>query len=153
METTVADTSTLIRLYKGNAFQYLRVLFDIIYLPVAVQYECHDKPIRESISRPPFEIRAVTRLLDLGKIGIGEREAISLAIDLNIKSILTDDKRAINRANQYKLRVLQSEDILLAIKSLDFIDSIKPIFDIMRATGEYIDEKTYWRILRQAGEA
>jgi len=64
-KAVVCDTSTLIRLYKGNVLRCLAGLFEKIYLPRAVQEECRDELVIAAIQKPPFELCQVQKVLAL----------------------------------------------------------------------------------------
>ncbi|MBF0475209.1 MAG: hypothetical protein HQK59_05130 [Deltaproteobacteria bacterium] len=154
METIVCDTSALVRLYKGGALNCLISLFEKIYIPIAVKNECLDEPVMNAIKRPPFEILEVKELVDLGQIGMGEREVVSLAIEIEAKTILTDDRRAVKKLAQrnFKLDILESTDVLILAKQAGLINSAKKILETMRANDENITEKEWLDTLKAAGE-
>ncbi|MBF0555697.1 MAG: DUF3368 domain-containing protein [Nitrospirae bacterium] len=154
MENIVCDTSALVRLYKGDELNCLIHLFKKIYIPIAVKNECLDEPIIEAIQKHPFEIVEVIKMLDLGKMGAGEREVISLAVEMGVQTILTDDKKAIKRAGQRNLNldILQSTDILILAKKRGIITSVKKLIDAMIANGEYFNHNAYSEAIKKAGE-
>ena len=88
MKKAVFDTSSLIRLRKAQVLEYLAAIFDKAYLPQAVKEECTDLETLHALKTPLFEVRQVHHVLPLG-MGVGEREAISLAVELNVKTIIT----------------------------------------------------------------
>lgn len=99
METAICDTSALSRLYKGNVLDCLGNIFHKVYIPKAVNEECRNSRnsgIANAVRKYFFETVSVNKVLDIG-LGKGEREAISLAKERNIKTILLDDHKAIKR--------------------------------------------------------
>jgi len=82
----------------------------------------------------------------------GEREALSLAVELNVGTILVDDQKAIRKASQLNLDVLQAQDVILLAKYKGNIPSVKEVLKTMVANGEYLTEKVYQEILEEAGE-
>ena len=151
MKAAVSDTSTLIRLFKGNALNYLSDLFDKIYIPEAVKNECRDKVIREALSKPPFEIRTVKTLLPIG-LGVGEREAISLAVETGTKTIFTDDEKATKKALAHSLEPYRSFRLLILAKEAGLIESVGKVLNAMEKAGEGIDPDLYFEALEIAGE-
>jgi len=151
MSTAVCDTSTLIRLHKGNALHCLSNLFDKIYIPEAVKNECRDKAVSEAISKPPFEIRKVEDILPIG-MGAGEREAISLAVEMGIKTIITNDIKALRKSEQQGLAPLTAENILNLAKRAGVIESVGEVLNKMDKAGEGIDPDLYFETLEIAGE-
>lgn len=151
MEKAVCDTSTLIRLCKGEVLYCLNSLFEKVYLPPAVQSECRDDNSSRMIQKPPFEIYPVQNIRPFG-MGRGEREALSLALELGIKIIMIDDKRAFNKARQLDLEPLRTQDLLVFAKHNGIIPSVKAVLETMRANNEHIPDEIYWNIILRAGE-
>ena len=85
-------------------------------------------------------------------MGHGERETISLAVQLGIEWVLIDDGRAMKKAKQQGLRILQFFDILLAGKTRNLLSSVRASLDAMKAEGEGIESELYSEILQQAKE-
>jgi predicted nucleic acid-binding protein len=81
-QPVVADSSPLIALIQIHHIDLLPTLFGAIVTPPAVQHET-----RTSVPRPDWLIeRALTRTVDPrvpSSLHAGEREAISLALELN----------------------------------------------------------------------
>jgi len=75
----VCDTCSLIRLRKGGVVDCLGDLFDRVLLPKAVRDECRAPGTASVLARGFFEVRDVDKVLLIGGLGRGEREAISLA--------------------------------------------------------------------------
>jgi len=86
-------------------------------------------------------------------MGRGEREAISLALELEIKTILLDDKRGFRKAEQLGLKPVATENLLLLAKHGGIIPSLRVILGNMKTNGESYSESLYQRILAAAGEA
>ncbi len=80
----VCDTSSLIRLYKGGVLDLLEKLFEKIYIPLAVKAECQTPTIQVWINNQYCETLSVQRCL-FESLGLGEREAISLAVELSFE--------------------------------------------------------------------
>jgi len=151
MEISVCDTSTLIKLNKMNALDLLGKLFDKVYLPVGVQEECLDESLKQAIKASFFEVKKVKNILLLG-MGKGEREVISLAIELKLQDVITDDIRAIKKADTLGLAPLNTVMLLLLAKENNLIGSVKLFLDKMRAAGEGIEDDIYFETLRLANE-
>ncbi len=151
MKAAIFDTCTLIRLFKGNALSCLPGLFKKIYIPEAVKNECRDKAVREAISKSPFEIRKVKTVLPLG-LGVGEREAISLAIETRTQTIFTDDEKAIRKALSFGLKPYRSFRILILAKEAGLNKTEKTVFNTMEKAGEGIDPDLYFETLKIVGE-
>ena len=142
---------TLIKLNKAGVLDLLFKLFNRVYLPVGVQEECLDESIKQAIKAPFFEVRKVKNILLLG-MGKGEREAISLAIELKAETLLTDDEKAGQKALKLGLSALDTTQILILAKDANLIDSVRFLLDKMRAAGEGIEDDIYFETLRLANE-
>ncbi|MBF0476453.1 MAG: hypothetical protein HQK59_11575 [Deltaproteobacteria bacterium] len=153
MEIAVCDTSTLIRLRKGKALHCLTHLFKKICIPTGVQKECLDHVLSEASQKPPFEVQMVKNSFNLNKVlGLGETEAINLAVELAVEIILIDDEEAAKTALKFNLTPLKSKDILLIAKENGMITSVKATLDTMRANGENFTDNMYRKIIKEAGE-
>ena len=85
-------------------------------------------------------------------MGKGEREVISLAVELKLQKIITDDIRAVARADKFNLVPFNTEKILVLAKENKLIDSVKSLLDKMREAGEGIEDDLYFKTLRLANE-
>ncbi len=85
-------------------------------------------------------------------MGKGEREAISLALELNVEVMITDDIRAFKKAENLSLFPLNTERILVIAKRLNLIKAVRPILDNMKKAGEGIEDEVYRETLELAGE-
>ena len=96
----VSDTGPLHYLVLCGAIEVVPRLFDRVIIPAAVlnelQHANTPAAVREWVSSlPPWtEVRQATPC-DLGvKMGAGEMEAITLALELKVAAILVDDDKA-----------------------------------------------------------
>lgn len=142
----VFDTSSLVKLQKGNCLDLIGKLFDIVFIPKAVRDE-----FTGSLDPSVVRIQDVTTELPIG-LGQGERQAISLAKEKRIPWIVVDDKKAITRAIQQGLRPQSTLQLLHTAKERGHIPSVKSVLDTMKENGEGIDDDVYTDALRKAGE-
>ena len=87
-----------------------------------------------------------------GGLGGGEREAIGLALHLNLP-LLTNDQKARRRAEALGVQVIGSLGILAAAKQLGLIPEVKPLAFAMRDAGIYLSNDTINQFLNRIGEA
>jgi len=151
MIAAVCDTCSLIKLRKGQALTCLGVLFDMVYIPEAVKAECSSSDVNEILYLPFIQIRKVSHVLPLG-LGKGEREAISLAMELGVKTLLTDDEKAFRNAAKQGLEPIRVFQVLVYAKKLGVISSVKWVLDKMKQNGEGIRDDFYQQTLEDAGE-
>ena len=100
----------------------LGLLFDKVYIPPAVQAECVLGTTWQVLEQPFFEIRTVQNVLPLG-MGQGEREAISLAVELGITTLITDDEKAFRNVVRQGLQPVRVFDLLVYAKQVGAMTS------------------------------
>lgn len=118
----VLDAGPLIHLSWIDQVDLLHGLFEEVIVPTAVRNEVLDAPfdtpgltsIQRVLSGSWLEVRAPARDPgnQLGSLGVGELEAISLAAELDADLLLTDDALARAAAAQRGLRVAGTIGIL-----------------------------------------
>lgn len=98
MQSVISDTTALIILAKSDKLELLSNLFEVIYIPEAVKEELNfkDDIVKYRIDRfetimvqPITNRETVTKIQKLN-IDRGEVEAISLALELNLRLIIDD---------------------------------------------------------------
>lgn len=82
----------------------------------------------------------------------GEREAISLAMEIAATAILLDDLPARKVATRLGMHVVGSAGVLLLAKENDLITFVAPHLNTMRVNGLYVSTELYAHVLRAAGE-
>lgn len=142
----VCDASSIIRFHKGDILHILPNLFDV-YIPKAVKHECSHKN-HKKIDLSSFHCVEVKNVLPIG-MQEGEREMISLAKEQNISLVLTDDDQAINKAKSLGIQPYRTKNILKIAKQKGYINSVKPVLNLMIQKGEGIE---YQEVLKYVGE-
>jgi predicted nucleic acid-binding protein len=126
----IADTSPLNYLIQLGLVEYLPDLYDEIVIPQSVLQELSNlgSPlvVRDwAYSSPDWVIVRSVGALDPTlppRLGAGEREAISLAIELHAGMLLIDDLPGRNAAEERGLSITGTLTILLQISLLSGID-------------------------------
>jgi len=118
----IADTGPLNYLILIGHVDLLRVLFEKVLLPIAVQRELLSSKapavIQNWIASPPawLEVREAPRnpADDASLMGIdaGEKEAIQLAVSIHADLLLMDDRKGVNAALSRGLRVTGTLGVL-----------------------------------------
>lgn len=116
----VADTSPLNYLLLIDEIDLLPVVFGQVLVPRSVFQELdHPKSspkVRQWVTRLPtwFEIRTVVSVStpELMGLDVGEREAIQLALDLGIGTVLIDESEGRRQAERLHLEVRGTIGIL-----------------------------------------
>lgn len=138
----ICDTSPLCYLLLIGQIEILPQLFGRIIIPNAVQEELlnenADPIIKNWISQPPswLEIQIVERLLsDLpSKLGSGECEAISLAVELKANLLIMDDWDARQAAISRGFTVIGLLGILYRAGVKNLLDFPNVIFQLQSTT-------------------
>ena len=151
---TVSNSSPLIALSAISRLDLLPALFSSISIPPAVAAE-----IAPSIpSRPDWLLlvalnRPIPSTVVRPGLGQGEREALSLGIELQADYLIIDDWPARRAAQAVGLQVIGTLGVLLAGKRRALIDSIGPSAEALRQHGFFMSPKLYEQFLQLAGEA
>ena len=148
----VCDTSTLIRLNRGGTIHCLGRIFEKVLIPEGVQEECRTPETERILREGFFEIKGISRLLPITGLHKGEHEAISLAVELDIETVITDDEKAFRKAKEQGLKPVNSYYILLLAKRKGYISSVKTVLEAMISKGEGVQEEIYRDVLEAAGE-
>lgn len=107
----ISDTSCLNYLVLIDEITILYHLYRQVIIPPAVREELlrpqTPETVREWISDAPdwVKIIAVTEVMELGDLGAGEQEAISLALEIDADIVLMDDYLARMEAEKHGLIV------------------------------------------------
>ena len=145
MSAVVSDTSPLQYLIQSDAVNVLSAIFGEVVIPAAVYKEIQH-------SRTPADVRAwaaslpswaivqkATLLKNLPQIDEGEREAISLALEINAPFLLIDDRRGRLEAMRLGLQVTGTIGILEIAARKDLLKFSEAI-EKLRKTGARIGE-------------
>lgn len=147
----VADACVLIAFYQVERLDILQRLYDTVVVPPAVARE-----VRPSLGSVPTwitELSPETTHQWTAPLDSGEREALSLAVELVADAVLTDDLAARRVGDRLQLRVIGSVGILATAKPKGLVDLVGPLLTEMRANGLYVSDAICDEVLREAGEA
>ncbi|NER05296.1 MAG: DUF3368 domain-containing protein [Okeania sp. SIO3C4] len=160
MPAAISNTSPLLYLHRIDSINWLRTLFDSIWVPQAVVIELaegqrlgFDVPdlalypwlqIIQPVTIPP-EIAN----LDLGN---GESAVLALAISNTQRLLLLDDGLARRAAQNLGFTVWGTLKILLEAKSQGLTDRIAPSVERLQTSGMWISQDLRQRVLDLAGE-
>lgn len=150
----VSNAGPLIALAKIGHFELLRRIFGRLSIPQAVY---HEVAVR-GIGRPGAdEIRqalghwievlsvqdtAVVRSFST-KLGLGESEAIALAMEVSAELVLLDDGKARAVAEFMGLDVSGTVGVLIQAYRIGLLADLRQTLDELRAKGFRLDEQIY----------
>lgn len=149
----VSDSSPLIALAQVDQLELLPKLFSTVVIPPAVAAE-----VTPTLPVLPewLQLRGLKEPLhpETGKglLGRGEREAISLALQLQASRVILDDQPARRLARRLGLSVVGVLGILLAAKRLGHLEHVGPVLDRLVQANFFLSPELREQVLLQAGE-
>jgi uncharacterized protein len=160
MDVIVSNSGPILSFVRAGRLDLLnRVVLELtipeaVYREIAIQGA--DKPGgREIAGQSWIKHRAVgdrTLVEELPhKLGIGEREAIALAKELDAR-LLIDDREARKQAAQLGIKYFGSLNVLKQARDAGIIDAVKPVLDDLIANGTYVRKDLYNQFLHIIGE-
>jgi len=145
----VSDTSPLRYLILVGYVEVLPRLFDRVVAPPAVMFELSrsqtPEPVRLWATSPPqwLEVKVPAHVLEVSGLGTGEREAISLARELQAESVLIDDRDAAKVAKTQGFAVLGTLVVLDEAASRGFITDLPEAIErLVRGTNFRMNRTT-----------
>lgn len=138
----VSDTTPLHYLILIGQISVLPAIFSKIIVPNAVLEELsHDNTpnaVKQWVSVPPtwVEFARPAEIIQTSttRLGTGELESISIAIELNVDGILMDDRRAILEARRFGLPVVTTLTILVLAAKRGLINFDRAVEDLRETT-------------------
>lgn len=158
----VGDTSPLRCLYVLDRLDLLGAIFSSILMPPAVLAELKASGMGDISAKvlaypsivvtSPADLAMVARLRE--ELDSGESEAIALALEVNAKTLLIDERRGRQIAKRSGLEVLGVLGLLLEAKERGLVGKVRPLFEELRAVGGfYASDALLERLIRSAGES
>lgn len=158
----ISDTSPIVNLAAIGQLDLIPKLFTHIIIPQAVFDEITIRGAgkfgsSEVLTAQWISIRQCTNTVLLSNLLIdldqGEAEAITLAVEMDTKSILIDESDGRAIALQYQLKPIGILGILLEAKKKGLIIDVKTCMDDLRNISNFfISKSIYNHILKLAGE-
>ncbi len=153
----VSNTSPLINLAGVGLLALLPALYGTIAIPEAVHREYNagrraGEPDLQDLAWVKIVPPVAVQLEVPAGLGVGETDAISLALAQSARAILLDEQLARSVAARYSLPVVGTLAVLIAAKQNGLLPAVKPVIDVMVAQGRHISEHLYGQVLASAGE-
>jgi uncharacterized protein len=151
--TAVCNASPIIGLVQIAQSRLLQSLFTTILVAPAVAFEVEPTlPVRPEwiqVKSLALPLHSATESRSLGR---GEKETISLGMEIQADRIILDDYQARELAKRLGLHVVGTVGILLAAKRRQLIPSVKPHLDSLLEVGFFLSNKWYRHALIEADE-
>jgi predicted nucleic acid-binding protein len=159
MPDVVCDTTPIICLLKIGKLDLLRVLYGSIAIPEAVLREVEQGQAKgyymdlnaiDWVNVIPVQNKdSLTRLSGLDA---GEAEAIALAVELNSRLIILDERMGRQTARERGLKMTGTLGVLLKAKSEGFIETLAPLLSELMVKDVWLDGRLVSEVLKRAGE-
>lgn len=147
-EIVIADTTCFILLENIGEFNLLRSLFSKIVTTNTIAAE-FGSPLPEWIEiRNPKDISFQNSL----DIDAGEASAIALAMESENSLLILDDSKGRKTAERLNLLYTGTLGIILKVKKVGVLTSVKPIFQKIQQTNFRFSKKVLDEIYRLANE-
>ncbi len=150
----VSDVTPLHALIRIELLDILATLYGQVVIPPAVAGELSHlhapKEVRDWILTPPewLTVKHPTHVDPALASGAGEREAISLALELKADFLMADDKEARTVARGLKLATIGTMGIL-ELASIKGLIELRPAIEKLSKGGFYIDEEIISLVLKR----
>ncbi|NEP14352.1 MAG: DUF3368 domain-containing protein [Symploca sp. SIO2C1] len=156
----IADTSPIQYLYQTNLLDLFPQLYGSVIVPSAVMHELAAGAAL-AVSLPDLsslawlKVKTTTvdvALQEINGLGAGEKEALTLALEIEDPLVIVDDGLARYYAKQLNIKFTGTLGILLKAKQLGKLTIVAPILDELDALGFRLDSATRMAVLKLAGE-
>lgn len=149
----VSNSSPLIALGQIGYLYLLEQLFTIVLIPPGVAYEVAPTVILPIWTKQQNLTQAIGPLILRASLGKGESEAISLAVEIQARLLILDDRPARRLAQSLFLPVIGTLGVLLAAKQKGLLPEIRPCLDALLQQDFRIAPKLYNQLLSDAHES
>ena len=163
MDRIVSNATPLIYLAKSNKLSLLHAIANQVLIPEAVFQEVviegkrlgekDSYRVEKAISKGWLKVKKVNNRISFEfPLHAGEIEVISLAREMEIKTVIIDDAKARSAAELARLIAVGTLGIiLLAIKNniMNFDEFLSTLEDIIES-GFYIKDDVYIKVIRTA---
>ena len=148
----ISNASPLIALAQIDHLDLLKQLFQTIVIPPAVVEE-----ISPTVSIPNWiEQHELSQPIDpfilQSSLGPGECETISLAVEIQARLVILDERPGRRLAHRLRLPVIGTLGVLLSAKRKGLLPTIRPLIDGLLACDFRVSTDLYEQILIDADE-
>lgn len=161
MPEVIANTSPLQYLFQLDLLDFLPHLYGEILVPERVLWELHNG-VDRGVHLPDLRsiawiricrVQGVAILPLVAGLGMGEREVLALALELEAPLVILDDALARRFAQRLDLPLTGTLGLLLKAKQQGRIDRVRPCLDRLEALRFRLDASTRASVLELANEA
>jgi predicted nucleic acid-binding protein len=160
MPSVIVDTSAIQYVYQLDLFDLFLKLYSQIIIPAGVASEI-SQGLALGVSLPDLNTFTWVKIVDvsteqliptLPNLGMGEREVISLSVNIPDSLAILDDGLARAYAKELNVAFTGTLGILLKAKQAGLLNMLSPVLIELNALGFRVDSKTQQFVLKLAGE-
>jgi len=148
----VANASPLIAFERLDCLDLMPQLVSCLHIPPAVRDEVLGSRTLPAWITEHALTQPVARRILAARLGIGESEAIALALELSPCYLLLDDLAARRLAQSLNLSLLGTVGLLILARRRGLLPALRPSLDALLAVNFRISEPLYTFALKQVGE-
>lgn len=148
MAVIISDTGPLLALAGVEQLVVLKMLFKTVLIPRAVYQECLAKTdraavlIEQAIEQGWLKVEVVTSPEGFPLcLGVGEQEAMQLAINYDQVLLIMDDRLARREAMQRQLNFVGTARVLWLAQQKGLLSNAAQVIDAMATNGYHISKK------------
>ncbi len=155
----VSDSTILIYLTKINSINLLKNLFDKIIIPEEIYKEIiegkkygknEDLIIEKLIEERFIIIKKPKSTIEIENLDKGEKACIEICKELNISTILIDEKEGFAISQLFGLTPIRTTSILLILldKKIINFNKYKILLERLIEEGYFLDAATYEKLIK-----
>jgi predicted nucleic acid-binding protein len=161
MPEVIANTSPIQYLFQLGLLNILPELYGEVFVPDGVILELRSG-VNRGVSLPDLDslswlrirkARSAAVLILAAGLGVGEREVLALALEIEDPLVILDDSLARRFAQRLSLPLTGTLGLLLKAKQRGRIESVKPYLDRLESLRFRLDLSTRSSVLALAQES
>ncbi len=155
----ISDSTPLIHLSEIGGLHYLKNLFDEVIISRGVYEEVVSEgkkqiknevlPLEKFIEEKFIIVKEPKSIAKIERLDKGEKECISLCKELDIDTILIDEKIGFNICSIFNLIPIRTTSILIILldKKIINLSKYKELLKRLPEKGYFLDASTYQKLL------
>ncbi|HEY0602678.1 MAG TPA: DUF3368 domain-containing protein [Herpetosiphonaceae bacterium] len=148
----ISNSSPIIGLERIGQLQLLQALFNAIVVPPAVVREVGSETVLPAWIEQRDLMQAIGPRILSAALGAGESQAISLALEVQPRLLILDDRPARRLAQALHVPVIGTVGVLLLAKRAQLLSAIRPSLDALLLHDFRISQRLYEQVLIDADE-
>lgn len=155
----ISDTSAISNLWQIGQIEILKLLYNTIIIPTAVQeelFELEDQQVYlqncDWINVQPTQNLVLTEVLQ-AELDEGEAQAIALSVEMQPDFLIIDELKGREKARSLGIKIIGLLGVLVEAKRAGIISQVNPILiDLTEKVNFFISPQLRAEILAMVGE-